>query len=159
MGAAEKATADLHPMTDYLALAMLTDGRNCLNRALEAVECVPRTSSNQFEGLIVLIPANFAFCHLAPRSAANRADELPRFGKLYAYLADSIYAGFRTMPRPGVAPGAQDEPDHNGHLFERNRLSDEKRLASYARKSKPVLKASPTKRAIIRPDARKRGGK
>jgi len=39
---AEKATTNLHTMTDHSAFAMLTTGRDRLNGTLEAVECVPR---------------------------------------------------------------------------------------------------------------------
>ena len=67
VGAAEKATANLHAMTNHSAPAMLTDWRNRLNRALEAIECVPCTGSDQFESLIVLVATNLAFRHTTPR--------------------------------------------------------------------------------------------
>jgi hypothetical protein len=73
MGAAEELAANLDSVANYSALAMFTNGRNRLNRALKAVKCVPRPGSNQFEGLVIFIAANFAFCHLPPHSRANRA--------------------------------------------------------------------------------------
>ena len=67
VGAAEKATANLRAMTNHSAPAMLTDWRNRLNRALEAIERVPYTGSDQFESLIVLVATNLAFRHTTPR--------------------------------------------------------------------------------------------
>ena len=66
VGAAEKTTANLHAMTNHSAPAMLTDWRNRLNRAFEAIERVPCTGSDQFESLIVLVATNLAFRHTAP---------------------------------------------------------------------------------------------
>ena len=68
MSAAEKAPPYLHTMADYSALAMLTDGSNRLNRTLQTVERMPCPGGDQLESLIVLVTANFAFRHLAPRS-------------------------------------------------------------------------------------------
>ncbi len=78
MGAAEKTTANLHSMSDYPALAVFTDGRNCLDRALEAIECMPRAGGDQFKRLVVFVATNFAFRHFAPRGTrqldAQQAD-------------------------------------------------------------------------------------
>jgi hypothetical protein len=68
VSAAEKAAANFHSVTNYSALAMFTNRRNRLNRALKAVKCVPRTGSSQFEGLVIVIATNFAFlpfCYLS----------------------------------------------------------------------------------------------
>src|SRR5438445_9599970 len=67
VGAAEKATANLHAVTNHSAPAMLTDWRNRLDRALEAIERVPGTGGDQFESLIVLVATNLAFRHTTPR--------------------------------------------------------------------------------------------
>jgi hypothetical protein len=56
-------SADLHPVPDDTAMAMLTDGSNGLNGALEAIECVPLTGRNQLKGFIVFVAANFASGH------------------------------------------------------------------------------------------------
>jgi hypothetical protein len=71
VSAAEKATANLHTVTNYSALAMFTDRRDRLNRAFKAVKCVPRTGSSQFEGFVIIVATNFAFCHLPPLDRAK----------------------------------------------------------------------------------------
>ena len=79
MSAAEKAAANLYPMADYSALAMLTNGRDRLNCTLEAVERVPCPGGDQLESLVVFITANFAFRHLAPPllTATSRSVKYP----------------------------------------------------------------------------------
>jgi hypothetical protein len=81
MGAAEEATADFHPVADDSTTAVLTNRRDGLNCALEAVEGVPRAGGDQLKSLIVLISANFAFRHVAPLSSrgSSLAQVLPRF--------------------------------------------------------------------------------
>jgi len=70
MSTAEKSAADFHAMADHTALAMLADRRDGLNGALKAVESVPGAGRDQLESLVILIAANFAFCHLAPHFSA-----------------------------------------------------------------------------------------
>ena len=74
MSTAEEATTHFDPLTDDSALAMFANRRDGLNRTLETVERVPRSGRNQFESLVIFVPANFAFRHWAPHSQANRAE-------------------------------------------------------------------------------------
>jgi hypothetical protein len=68
MCAAEEVAADLYSVPDHFTLAMLADGRHCLNRALEAVEDMPRTRSFDYKGLVVFVTADFAVRHKIPFS-------------------------------------------------------------------------------------------
>jgi hypothetical protein len=68
MRTAEKLAANLDAMADHSAMAMLANRRNRLNGTLEAVKCVPCSSGDQLESLIVFITADFASRHLAPHS-------------------------------------------------------------------------------------------
>ena len=61
MSAAEKTAANLHSMPDHPALTVLASRRNSLYCAFEAVERMPYAGGNQFESLVVLVTANFAF--------------------------------------------------------------------------------------------------
>ena len=78
MSAAEKALTNLHTMADYSALAMLTDGSNRLNGTLQTVEGVSCPGGYQLESLIVLVTANFAFRHMAPRSQYINVHDVTR---------------------------------------------------------------------------------
>jgi hypothetical protein len=64
---AEKPSANLNTMSDYFALAMFTNRRNCLNCTLEAVERMPGFSRYQFESLVIFVAAYFTFRHLSPQ--------------------------------------------------------------------------------------------
>ena len=70
MSAAKELTADLHAVTDYFAVAVLTNRRNCLNCTFEAVERMSRPSGDQLESLVVVISANFTFRHF--RTSHNK---------------------------------------------------------------------------------------
>jgi len=63
VGATEKAAANLHAVANHSAVAMLTNGRNRLNRAFEAVEGMPRSGGHQLKRLVIFVAANFAFRH------------------------------------------------------------------------------------------------
>jgi hypothetical protein len=63
VGAAEKAAANLDAVPDHSTLAMFTNGRNRLNGAFEAVECVSRARGYQLETLVIFVTTNFAGCH------------------------------------------------------------------------------------------------
>jgi hypothetical protein len=63
VGATEKAAGNLNSMANHFAAAMLTNGRNRLNRAFEAVEGMPRSGGHQLERLVIFVAANFAFRH------------------------------------------------------------------------------------------------
>ena len=71
MSAAEKSATDLHAMTDYFAVAVFTNRRNCLNCTFEAVERMPRPSGDQLQSLVVVIATNFAFRHFAPQKLSR----------------------------------------------------------------------------------------
>jgi hypothetical protein len=66
VGTAEKVTANFYSMPNYSALAMFTNGGDGLNRTLKAVEYMPCSCSYQLKTLVVLVPANFACCHIPP---------------------------------------------------------------------------------------------
>jgi hypothetical protein len=63
MGTAEKSAMDFHSVTNHLALAMFANGRDGLDCALEAVECMPCAGCDQVETLVILIPTHFTSCH------------------------------------------------------------------------------------------------
>jgi hypothetical protein len=71
MCAAEELASDLYSVPDHLTLAMLADGRHFVNRALEAVEDVPRTRSFDYNGLVVIVTADFAVRHKIPFSSLS----------------------------------------------------------------------------------------
>jgi hypothetical protein len=73
MSAAEEPPPNLHSMPDDLALAMLADRSHLLDRALKAVEGVSRASRFHKDGLIVIIPADFALCHGTPPGSTRKA--------------------------------------------------------------------------------------
>jgi hypothetical protein len=62
-------------MADRAALAMLADWRDRLDCALKAVERVARSRCNQFKSFVVIITANFAFCHLHLTCEKRRAPD------------------------------------------------------------------------------------
>jgi len=64
---AEEAPTHFDAVPDDLALAVLADRRNRLNRAFKAVKRVPDSSRDQLESFVVFVAANFAFCHWTPR--------------------------------------------------------------------------------------------
>jgi hypothetical protein len=78
MRAAEKPAANFDSVSNHPALAVLTDGRDRLDRAFEAIERVPRAGGNQFKTFVVVIPANFAYCHsdLLLRARGNRSAKI-----------------------------------------------------------------------------------
>jgi hypothetical protein len=63
MSAAEETARNLYAMANYLALAMLTNGGNRLDRALEAVESVMFACCYKFETLVIFVAAYFAGGH------------------------------------------------------------------------------------------------
>jgi len=69
MCAAEEMPLDLDAMSDYLAPAMLADRSHRLNRAFKTVECMPRSSSLDDEGLVVFVATDFTICHATPPGA------------------------------------------------------------------------------------------
>lgn len=50
-------------MPDDLAAAVIANGRQLVNSAFKAVEHMPMPCRNHFETEIVIVTANFAFCH------------------------------------------------------------------------------------------------
>jgi hypothetical protein len=60
MDAAEVRAFLLDAVTDHLAAAVTAHGRQRLDRALEGVEDVRRAVHRDREGLVVVVPANFA---------------------------------------------------------------------------------------------------
>ena len=70
MDAAENLAALLHPVPDDPAMAMRTDRRERVDRALETVEGVMLSGYDHFEGLVVFVFANFTCSHTATLSRA-----------------------------------------------------------------------------------------
>jgi hypothetical protein len=67
--ATEEAFGNLNTVADYPAAAVLTDRSDRVNCTLKAVKRMPRTRSNQFETLIVVVAAYFTLSHGHPPSA------------------------------------------------------------------------------------------
>jgi hypothetical protein len=63
MCATEEVAADFHSMPNHFAFTVLADRGHCLDRALEAIEDVPRASRDQFKTLVVVVSTNLALCH------------------------------------------------------------------------------------------------
>ncbi len=61
--AAVERAVRLDAVPDDLAAASVADGRELVDRALEAIERVPRARRNDFKGQIVIISAYFTLCH------------------------------------------------------------------------------------------------
>jgi hypothetical protein len=70
--ATEELPRNLDPVSNHLALTMLANGSHRLNRALETIECVPRSSSFDDEGLVVFVATDFAICHRTSSRIAVR---------------------------------------------------------------------------------------
>jgi hypothetical protein len=84
MCAAEELASDLYSVPDHLTLAMLADGRHFVNRALEAVEDVPRTRSFDYNGLVVIVTADFAVRHkilFSSLSSLGASPTVPAIGR------------------------------------------------------------------------------
>src|SRR5581483_5208161 len=61
--AAEEPPTDLDAVPDDAAFAMLALWSQGMDRALKAVKDMPLPRGNHFEGLVVIVPANFTCCH------------------------------------------------------------------------------------------------
>jgi hypothetical protein len=61
---AEKVFLRLDAVTDYLAPAVCTDGREFMNRAFETIENVLVARRDNFKRQIIIISANFTLCHI-----------------------------------------------------------------------------------------------
>lgn len=64
MGAAEKVPSAFDAVADHLALTVLADGGELVDRTLEAVEDVPVAGGDHLEAELVIILANLALCHV-----------------------------------------------------------------------------------------------
>jgi hypothetical protein len=58
--AAEKFTTGFNAMTDDFATAMFALWRQRVNGAFKAVEIMRNTVGHNFQGLVVIVPADFA---------------------------------------------------------------------------------------------------
>jgi len=72
MRAAEESPSDLHAMTDDSALALLAAGRNRLDGALEAIECMAIARRDQFKTLVVVVLTDLAPSHNSSCTAQIR---------------------------------------------------------------------------------------
>jgi hypothetical protein len=61
--AAKEALADLDPVSDYSALAVLADRGHLLDGTFKAVEGVAHAGSFHDERLIVIVPTDLASSH------------------------------------------------------------------------------------------------
>ena len=66
MSTAEKSPADLNAVPDHLAVAMLTNRRNSLDRTFEAVEGMVCAPGDYLKALVVFVATDFAFSHKQP---------------------------------------------------------------------------------------------
>jgi hypothetical protein len=68
MGAAVDRVAGLNAVADDTAIAMSAFGRERVDRAFEAVECVGVALDDDVERFVVIVSANLAACHgISPR--------------------------------------------------------------------------------------------
>jgi hypothetical protein len=63
VGAAEDPLAQLHPMPDHPAAAVVTDGSKSMDRAFERVEGAVLPSDPDLHGAGIVVPANVAAAH------------------------------------------------------------------------------------------------
>ncbi len=75
MGAAKETPADFRAVSNHPAVTMLANGRDGLNRAFKAVECMLPPGGNQFKSFVVLVPTNFARGHMLLPSCAVQSGE------------------------------------------------------------------------------------
>jgi hypothetical protein len=59
----EEAAAPFNAMADYLALAVLANRGEFVDRAFEAVEDVALSGRDYFEAQFIVVLADFALCH------------------------------------------------------------------------------------------------
>jgi hypothetical protein len=77
VGATEELARNFYSMPNHSALAMFADRRDRMDRALEAVEHVSKSSRNKFETLVVVVSTDFALSHMAPPLARDSDRNLP----------------------------------------------------------------------------------
>ena len=63
MDAAEDLSVGFNTVPDNPAVTVRTDRRQCVDRALEAVERVVLPANDYFKRLVIVVFANFAFSH------------------------------------------------------------------------------------------------
>lgn len=63
VGAAEEMASALDSVPNYLAFAMLADGRELVDRALKAIEDMSLTRRYHLEAQFVIVAADLALCH------------------------------------------------------------------------------------------------
>jgi hypothetical protein len=61
--AAEETAATLDSMSDYSAAAVLANGRQFVDRTLEAIKDVPVSGSDHLEAETVFVTADLTLCH------------------------------------------------------------------------------------------------
>lgn len=64
ISAAVESVISLYTMPYDLAATMSTDGRELVNRALEAIERVARASRDDLKGQVIIVTTYFTLCHL-----------------------------------------------------------------------------------------------
>jgi hypothetical protein len=64
--ATEKLPADLDPVPDDFAVAVLAYRSDCVNGTLKAVERVMGSRRNKLESLVVIVSANLTTRHVRP---------------------------------------------------------------------------------------------
>jgi hypothetical protein len=63
MSAAKNLRAGLNAVPDDFAAAMIAFRRNYCDRTLEAIEDMPFTRRRDLKGFVVIVSAQFTFCH------------------------------------------------------------------------------------------------
>ena len=75
VGAAVKGPVGFNPMTDDLAVTVITNWRQLVNRTLKAVERMARACRYDLERKIIVIPTYFTLCHFrVPRYCSVSSD-------------------------------------------------------------------------------------
>jgi hypothetical protein len=74
MGTAVKGSLRFDAVADDLAVAVLADRREQVDRALEAVECMGSTRGNDLKRHMIVIATDFALCHVA---SSDRGGAVP----------------------------------------------------------------------------------
>ena len=71
MDATEDLAALLHAMSDDPAVAVRANRRKRVDRALKAIESVVLAADDHFERFVIVVFANFTFCHTKSSGAGS----------------------------------------------------------------------------------------
>src|SRR5947199_1780075 len=74
IGAAVEGVVGLDAVPDDLTFAVVTHGREFVDRALEAVERVARAGRDDFKRQVIIVTADFTLCHRTSPLSSLRDD-------------------------------------------------------------------------------------